>query len=82
MCFFPAGHLLLYKHFYDLYIQTEEGEQLLKMIHFVVHSIANMFVSLTAYGYFRDSPNNAQFISFLMVANHGIRRQESMMYND
>lgn len=81
-CYYPAGHLWLYYPFYEFFIQNENSEHIMKLIHYFCHSVLNLLTSLIGYTYFEGREELAQLIPFILVANQDERKEEGLLYND
>lgn len=77
----PAGHVWHYTLVLLLHNMTNRGEQLMKLIHVIVHSLINYVMSELAYMYTIDK-KNAQLITILMLASQRTRFYSSMMYSE
>ena len=51
-CFYPAGNLWHYLPVYYLHIATTDAEYIMKIVHFLVHSVIIVLMSKTAFKYF------------------------------
>lgn len=72
-----------YQFWYRVYVSTTHGEYYLKLFHIVVHSVANSLMGLLAYNYFGAKDRlTPQLICFMMLSNHCVRREESLLFND
>ena len=72
-CFYPAGHIWFYLPAYFLHIYTENAEYIIKFGFFVIHSLSISLVSKISCAYFKDEPERAQLITFMLLANENDR---------
>lgn len=58
-CFYPAGNILHYLPVYYLHTYTHQAEYIMKIVHFIVHSIISVTMSKIAFKYFEGEPHRA-----------------------
>lgn len=78
-CNYPAGHIWLYAPIYVMFTHLEWAEHYLKLLHFAVASICNFYMGSISYKYFKHSPQKAQLVCFMLLAN---QKCEYLMFND
>jgi len=81
-CFYPAGHLYHYVPVYLLYLYTDRAEDIVKLIHHLMHSMTLYYVAKLSYGYFRKNRAAAQLICFMLLSNQEVREFNQMLFND
>jgi len=81
-CFYPAGHLWFYLPAYWLHIYTENAEYIVKFCFFIIHSMSIIIISRISYRYFKGSPEKAQLITFILLANEPDRVFNQLQFND
>jgi len=81
-CFYPAGHLWHYVVMYLVYLRTDYGEYILKIVHVLLHSGILVIVCNLAYKYFKVSPMKAQLVCFILLGNEEVRELNQLCFND
>jgi len=61
---------------------TDQAEFYSKLCHQLFHTVILFFVIKIAYMYFSKTPDKAQFVGFILLANYKDRIFHSEMYND
>lgn len=67
---------------YWLHDYTINAEVIMKVVHYVLHSVLIVIMSKIAYGYFRDEPLKAQLVTFIYFTSQGEREMYDFMFND
>lgn len=80
--YYPPGELLHYSVIYKIFLATDQGEYILKMIHIVIHAITAVMASDLAFKYFDREHLKAQMICFALIANEETRELNLACFND
>lgn len=65
-----------------MFLATDYGEYLLKLIHVLLHSLTVALVGKLAFRYFKNDRLKAQMVCFIMLANDDVRLIYHGMSND
>jgi len=80
--YYPAGNFWQYMPIFQLHMLTDQAEFWSRLCHQGFHTAILFFVIKISYLYFYYSPEKAQLIAFILLANKNDRIFHSEMYND